>query len=51
MNLDRLPPQLREILNALAGAIRTREPAIRERVEALRLAHPTFTQEQLAEKL
>jgi hypothetical protein len=51
MDLDRLPPQLREILNALAGAIRTREPAIRGKVESLRLANPTFTQEQLAQKL
>src|SRR5260221_3372048 len=51
MDLDRLPPQLRKLLDALAGAIRTREPAIRARVEALRLAHPALTQEQLAEKL
>src|SRR4030081_1255241 len=51
MDLDRLPPQLRELLNALAGAIRSREPAIRERVEALRLATPSYTQEQLAQKL
>src|SRR5258707_442943 len=46
MDLDRLPPQLRKLLDALAGAIRTPEPAIPARVEALRL-----TQEQLAEKL
>ena len=51
MDLDRLPPQLRQLLDALAGAIRTREPAIRARVEALRLANPTFTQEELASKL
>ena len=51
MDFDSLPPQLRGILNALASAIRTREPAIRARVDALRLSHPSFTQEQLAQKL
>ena len=50
MDFDSLPPQLRGILNALASAIRTREPAIRARVEALRLSHPIFTQEQLAQR-
>jgi hypothetical protein len=51
VEFDRLPPQLRAILNALASAIRTREPAIRGRVDALRLSNPTFTQDQLAGKL
>jgi hypothetical protein len=51
VDLDRLPPQLRQLLDALAGAIRSREPAIRARVDALRLANPSLTQEQLAEKL
>jgi hypothetical protein len=51
MNLDRLPPQLRQVLDALAGAVRSREPAIRSKVEALRLANPSFTQEELARKL
>jgi hypothetical protein len=51
MDLDQLPPQLRRLLDALAGAIRTREPAIRARVDALRLANPSFTHEQLAHKL
>jgi hypothetical protein len=51
MDLDRLPPQLRKLLDALAGAIRTREPAIRSKVDALRLANPSFTQEELARKL
>src|SRR5437588_1085977 len=51
MDLDRLPPQLREILNALAGALRSREPAIRSRVDGLRLASPNLTQEELARKL
>ena len=51
MDLDRLPPQLREILNALAGALRSREPAIRSRVDGLRLASPTLTNDELALKL
>jgi hypothetical protein len=51
MDLDRLPPQLRQLLDTLAGAIRTREPAIRSKVDALRLANPSFTQEELARKL
>jgi hypothetical protein len=51
MDLDRLPPQLRQLLDALAGAIRTREPAIKSRVDALRMANPSFTQEELARKL
>lgn len=51
MDLDRLPPQFRQILEALAGAIRTREPAIRGKVQALRLSHPSYTQEELARKL
>src|ERR1700738_426359 len=51
MDLDRPPPHLRQLLDALAGAIRTREPAIRSKVEALRLSHPNFTQEQLATRL
>src|ERR1700730_1362638 len=51
MDLDRLTPQLRQLLDEMAGPTRTREPAIRARVEALRLSHPTFTQEELARKL
>jgi hypothetical protein len=51
MNLDRLPPQLRDMLGALAGAIRSREPAIRSKVEALRLANPKLTSDELAQKL
>src|ERR1700730_5335056 len=51
MDLDRLTPQLRQLLDEMAGPTRTREPAIRARVEALRLSHPTFTQEELATKL
>jgi hypothetical protein len=51
MDLDRLPAQLRHLLEALAGAVRTREPAIRARVGALRLAHPGLDNDQLADKL
>lgn len=51
MDLDRLPPQLRDILGALAGAIRSREPALRVKVEALRLANPQLDPDQLARKL
>lgn len=51
MDLDWLPVQLRDVLNALAGAIRTREPAIRSKVELLRATHPGFTNDQLAHKL
>ena len=51
MDLDRLPPQLRDLLGALAGAIRSREPALRAKVEALRLANPQADPDQLARKL
>ena len=51
MDLENLPQQLRDLLNALAGAVRSREPAIRARVEGLRLANPTMTTEELAHKL
>ncbi|TMD53516.1 MAG: hypothetical protein E6I85_08170 [Chloroflexi bacterium] len=51
MDLDRLPPQLRDILNALAGALRSREPALRAKVEAVRMANPGLNSDQLARKL
>src|SRR5438477_8915959 len=51
MDLDRLPPQLRDILNALAGALRSREPALRAKVEAVRMANPGLNSDQLALKL
>jgi DNA-binding Lrp family transcriptional regulator len=38
MDFDSLPAQLRPALNALAAALRAREPAIRERVEKLQAA-------------
>jgi len=50
-DLDWMPGQLRELLGALAGAIRTREPAIRSKVESLRLSHPYYDNDALARKL
>ncbi len=51
MDLEQLPPQARALLNALSAAVRTREPAIRERVERLREANPGATTDELAQKL
>jgi hypothetical protein len=51
MDLDHLPPQLRPVLSALSGAVRSREPAIHARVQSLREAHPDFTNHQLALEL
>jgi hypothetical protein len=48
---DQLPPQIRLVLKYLDGAVRTREPAIRARVERLRAVHPHLTSEQLAREL
>jgi hypothetical protein len=51
MDLDRLPPQVRAVLNALAQAVRGREPAIRARVAHVRVTHPLLTNHQLALEL
>jgi hypothetical protein len=51
MDLDRLPVQLRRALEALAGAVRSREPSIRAKVEALRLSNPGLDNDRLADKL
>jgi hypothetical protein len=51
MDFNRLPPQLRSVLHALAGAVSSREPAIRSRVLLLRADHPHLTNDQLALKL
>jgi hypothetical protein len=48
---DQLPPQLRLVLKSLEGAVKSREPAIRGRVERLRAIHPHLTSEQLAGEL
>ena len=51
MDLDHLPPQLRLVLRSLDSAVKSREPAIRGKVERLRAAHPTHTSDQLAREL
>lgn len=51
MDLDELPPQLRPILRALENAVRSREPAVRANVYALRVANPLFTNHQVAQEL
>ncbi|HEX6548875.1 MAG TPA: hypothetical protein VF134_09055 [Candidatus Dormibacteraeota bacterium] len=51
MDLDSLPAQLRPVLNALAAALRKREPAIRERVERLRREHPDLSPDELGRLL
>lgn len=51
MDLDSLPVQFRPLLAALAAAMRAREPAIRERVEAARRRHPSATPDELARQL
>jgi hypothetical protein len=51
MDMDHLPPQVRAVLNALAGMVKGREPAIRARVALLQAANPHITNHQLALKL
>jgi hypothetical protein len=51
MEPDELPPQVRAVLRSLEGAVQSREPAIRARVEHLRATHPVATNEQLARLL
>ena len=51
MDAEELPPQIRFLLRSLDQAVRTREPAIRSRVEHLRAANPLFTNDQLAHTL
>lgn len=51
MDREGLPPQVRAILNALAAALRSREPAIRERVFQVRTNNPGLTNDELARKL
>ncbi|GAC1656743.1 MAG: hypothetical protein NVS9B1_12810 [Candidatus Dormibacteraceae bacterium] len=51
MDLERLPPQVRQILGALSSALQSREPAIRHHVDELRSANPTFTNDELAWRL
>ena len=51
MDLESLPPQIRIVLRQLGKAVASREPAIRARVEHLRLARPMHTSDQLAREL
>jgi hypothetical protein len=51
MDFDRLPPQLRAVLQALARAVSSREPSIRARVQLLQEANPHLTNDQLALRL
>jgi hypothetical protein len=51
VDTDKLPPQVRTMLNALAAAMRTREPAIRQKVEELRVEHAELTADALADLL
>ena len=51
MDLESLPTGLRAVLTQLGKAVSSREPAIRARVEHLRLTHPMHTSNQLALEL
>jgi hypothetical protein len=51
MELGDLPPQLRPVFQALAAVMRSREPAIRQRVDRLRLENPGLDDTQLARRL
>ena len=48
MDLDELPPQVRFVLRSLDQAMRSREPAIRSKVDRLRASHANYTNDQLA---
>ena len=51
MDLEQLPPQVPTLLRALDRAMKSREPAIRSRVDNLRAANPLYTNHQLARAL
>jgi hypothetical protein len=51
MDMGDLPPQFRRALRALATVIRNREPAVRQRVERLRVENPGLSPEALSKKL
>jgi hypothetical protein len=51
MDLDHLPPQLRAVLGSLSGAVRSREPAIRGKLEQVRASHPRHDNHQLSLEL
>ena len=51
MDLEQLPPQLRPLFRSLDAAMKSREPAIRARVQHLRTVYPLYTNHQLARAL
>lgn len=51
MEDEDLPPQLRTVLRALHGMVRSREPAVHARIDRLRATHPLATSDQLARML
>jgi hypothetical protein len=51
MQPDDIPPPLRALLRSLEGAVQSREPAIRAKVEHLRGSHPLATNQELARLL
>jgi hypothetical protein len=51
VNPDELPPQVQAVLRSLEGVVRGREPAIRAKVEHLKVTHPLATNDQLARLL
>jgi UPF0271 protein len=51
MDAGNLPPQLRPVFEALAAVMRSREPAIRQRVWRLRDEHPDLENHELAKLL
>src|SRR5438309_3521277 len=48
MVVDALPPQVRFVLRSLDQAMKSREPAIRSKVDQLRTSHANYTNDQLA---
>jgi hypothetical protein len=48
MDLEELPPQVRFVVKSLDHAMKSREPAIRAKVDQLRAGHPAYTNDQLA---
>jgi hypothetical protein len=51
VDLDALPVQLKPVVERLRSALRSREPALRERVERLRAENPGAGPDELARKL
>jgi hypothetical protein len=51
MDLEELPPQVRFVVKSLDHAMKSREPAIRSKVDHLRAVHPEYTNDQLAQAL